>query len=108
MAENCALQLHRCLFAFLQESQCLSVFLCKKARVYRVFLRFWKKVHGFCVFYVCVYMVSVRLRHAILRVLTVSFLWQSISLCPKPFSIGVYIVSSYHRAVTFRLVRLVR
>jgi len=35
-------------------------------------------------------------------------LWQSISLCPKPFSIGVYIVSSYHRAVTFRLVRLVR
>jgi hypothetical protein len=35
-------------------------------------------------------------------------LWQSINLSPKSFSIGVYIVSRYHRVVTFSLVRLIR
>jgi len=35
-------------------------------------------------------------------------LWQSINLSPNSFSVGVYIVSRYHRAVTFSLVRLIR
>lgn len=35
-------------------------------------------------------------------------LWQSINLSPKSFSVGVYIVSRYHRVVTFSLVRLIR
>lgn len=35
-------------------------------------------------------------------------LWQRINLSPKSFSVGVYIVSGYHRAVTFSLVSLTR
>jgi len=33
-------------------------------------------------------------------------LWQRLNLSSKSYTVGVYVVSGYHRAVTFRLVRL--